>query len=124
VLDVEVVNGVPLTQIAAGVDTWLSIVTASVGRPIVYTSPSFWNALPGVSEIASNADLWVANWGARVPAVVHGWSKWTFWQFTNKATISGIPGTADMDEDRFSGSLADLHAYSTSFLASHCKVAS
>ena len=47
VLDVEVVNGVPLTQIAAGVDTWLSIVTASVGRPIVYTSPSFWNALPG-----------------------------------------------------------------------------
>jgi len=120
VLDVEVVNGVPLAQIAASVGAWLDIVTASVGRPIVYTSPSFWNALPDVSTIASKADLWVANWGARSPAAVHGWSKWTFWQFTNKATISGIPGTADMDEDRFAGSLADLRSYSAAFVASRC----
>ncbi len=92
VLDEEVVNGIPLAQIAASVGAWLDIVTASVGRTIVYTSPSFWNALPGVSEIASKADLWVANWGARSLLLqVHGWSKWTFWQFTNKATYRGHP---------------------------------
>ena len=117
-LDVEVVNGVSLAQVAAGVGVWLDLVAAQLGRPIVYTSPSFWNALPSVSEIALKADLWVANWGARAPAAVHGWSKWTFWQFTNKATVSGIPGTADMDENRFSGSLEELRAYSAAFLAS------
>src|SRR6478736_1988426 len=117
VLDVEVVNSVPLAQIAASVGIWLDIVAAKIGRPLVYTSPSFWNALPGVAEIASKADLWVANWGARAPAAVHGWSKWTFWQFTNKATIAGIPGTADMDEDRFGGSVAELRAYSAAVVA-------
>jgi lysozyme len=124
VLDVEVVNGVALTQVAQSIGIWLDTVAASLGRPIVYTSPSFWNSLPGASEIASKADLWVANWGARVPAGVHGWSKWTFWQFTNKATISGIPGTADVDEDRFSGSLADLLAYSSGYTAARCRRAS
>jgi len=124
VLDVEVVDGVPLAQIASSVGVWLAIVAAKMGRPIVYTSPSFWNALPGVAEVASKADLWVANWGARSPAAVHGWSKWTFWQFTNKATIAGIPGSADMDEDRFSGSLAELAAYSAAFVAERPNVAS
>lgn len=120
VLDVEVVNSVPLARIVEGVGVWLDLVTTSVGRPIVYTSPSFWNVLPAVSEIASKADLWVANWGARAPAPVHGWSKWTFWQFTNKATIAGIPGTADMDEDRFSGSLPELRSYSAALIAARC----
>jgi GH25 family lysozyme M1 (1,4-beta-N-acetylmuramidase) len=67
--------------------------------------------------VASKADLWAATWGERAPGVVHGWSNWTFWQFTNKATISGIPGTADMDENRFAGSLAQLRAFSSAFVA-------
>ncbi|MEO6601303.1 MAG: GH25 family lysozyme [Polyangiaceae bacterium] len=117
VLDVEVINGVALAQIATGIVRWLDVVSNSLGRPIVYTSPSFWNSLPEIPEIAAKADLWVANWGARAPASVHGWSKWTFWQYTNKATISGIPGIAAMDEDRFSGSNAELRAYSAAFIA-------
>jgi lysozyme len=121
VLDVEVVNGVPLAQVTASVGVWLDIVTAQLGRPIVYTSPSFWNALPGGAEIAPKADLWVANWGARAPVAVHGWSTWTFWQFTNKATVLGIPGTADMDENRFSGSLEELRAYGAAFPASRAQ---
>jgi len=112
VLDVEVINGVPLAQIATGVNTWVDTVAPMLGRPLIYTSPSFWNALPASAELASKADLWVANWEARAPAAVKGWLEWTFWQFTNKATISGIPGAAEMDEDRFNGSLAELQAYS------------
>ena len=42
-----------------------------------------------------------------------------FWQFTNKASISGIPGTADMDEDRFNGSVAELQAYGSEFVHDH-----
>ena len=117
VLDVEVADGVPPAEVAAGVGAWLDVVAASLGRPVVYTSPSLWNALPGTAALAAKADLWVAHWGAHVPASVNGWSRWRFWQFTNKASVSGIPGAADMDEDRFNGSQAELRAYSAAFVA-------
>ncbi|MEO7038036.1 MAG: GH25 family lysozyme [Polyangiaceae bacterium] len=111
VLDVEVGDGVAPAQIVAGVGAWLDVVASGLGRPLIYTSPSFWNALPEPAELASKADLWVAHWGAREPASVNGWQRWTFWQFTNKATVSGIPGTADMDENGFNGSLPELRFY-------------
>jgi GH25 family lysozyme M1 (1,4-beta-N-acetylmuramidase) len=117
VLDVEVADGVALAQIADGVRVWIDAVASVLGRPLIYTSPGFWNALPAAAELASKADLWVAHWGAREPASVNGWHRWTFWQFTNKASISGIPGAADMDEDRFNGSHADLRTYSAQFEA-------
>jgi GH25 family lysozyme M1 (1,4-beta-N-acetylmuramidase) len=118
VLDVEVTDGVAPAQVVVGVRAWLEIVACSLGRPIIYTSPSFWNVLPGAAEVTGKADLWVAHWGAHVPASVNGWQRWTFWQFRNKASISGIPGTADMDEDRFNGSVAELQAYCAGFLRS------
>jgi len=121
VLDAEVVDGVAPAQVVAGVDAWVDVVASALGRPLIYTSPSFWNALPATTELARKADLWVAHWGARVPAAVNGWGKWTFWQFTNKATISGIPGAAEMDENRFNGSLAELRAYSTQFESARSK---
>ena len=111
VVDVEVADGVAPAQIAAGVGVWLDVVTSRLGRPLIYTSPSFWNALPGAAQLASKADLWVAHWGTRVPAAVNGWQGWKFWQFTNKASIAGIPGSVHVDEDRFNGSLAELRAY-------------
>ena len=120
VLDVEVTDGVAPAQVVAGVHAWLDVVTGSLGRPIIYTSPSFWNALPGAAEVAGKADLWVAHWGAHVPASLNGWQRWTFWQFTHKASISGIPGTADMDEDRFNGSVAELQAYSAECVRARC----
>jgi len=111
VLDVEVADGVAPAKIIEGVNAWLDLVAVGV-RPLIYTSPGFWNSLPGTSEIAKRADLWVAHWGARAPAPVNGWSSWTFWQFTSKGTVAGIPGSADKDEDRFNGSLSKLQGYS------------
>jgi len=116
ILDVETTDGVAPAQLLAGVEAWIDVVAAQIGRPLIYTSPSFWNALPGAVHIASKADLWVAHWGAQVPASVNGWQRWAFWQFTNKATVSGIPGTADADENRFNGSLAELATYSAEFV--------
>jgi len=117
VLDVEVADGVAPSQIVDGVRAWVDVVASALGRPLIYTSPSFWNPLPGSAALASKADLWVADWYAHQPATVAGWQRWSFWQFTNRASISGIPGVADMDEDRFNGSLAELHAYSARFVA-------
>ncbi|HKO51990.1 MAG TPA: GH25 family lysozyme [Polyangiaceae bacterium] len=115
VLDVEVINGVAPAQIVDGVDAWIDVVAGALGRPIIYTSPSFWNALPTTADLAGKADLWVAHWGARTPAGVNGWQRWTFWQFTNKASVAGIAGDVDMDQ--FNGSLAALRTYSAEFVS-------
>jgi lysozyme len=116
VVDVEVSDNVALAQVAAGVSTFIEYMTANYGRLIVYTMPGFWNVLPSVPN-TSKADLWVANWGVTSPMAVTGWSSWTFWQFTDKATISGIPGTADQDDDKFNGSYASLLAYASGHVA-------
>lgn len=118
VLDVEVVDGVALGQIAAGVSAWVDHVSAALGRAIIYTSPGFWNLLPSIPGLASKVDLWVAHWGVASPAKVNAWPAWRFWQFSDNATVSGIPGSANVDEDRFNGTIADLQAYSSSFMAS------
>ena len=116
VLDAEAADGAVPAKIIAGIHTWLDVVGATF-KPLIYTSPSFWNALPGTAEIETKADLWVAQWGDRAPTEVNGWSNWKFWQFTNKAHVLGIPGTADQDENHFNGSLADLQAYSAAYLS-------
>ena len=114
-LDVEVADGLAGAQIVAGVGTWVDFVTARLGRPLIYTSPNFWNALPGTASVARKADLWVAHWGATAPATVNGWLRWTFWQRTNQASIPGVPTV--VDEDRFNGSLAQLRSYSAAIFA-------
>ncbi len=111
-LDVEVADGVSLAQIAAGVATWVDYVASNYGRSIIYTSPGFWNLLPA-NLIASKADLWVAHWDTSSPAKVHGWPSWSFWQYTSRATVSGIPGSADVDGDRFNGTVEGLQAYAS-----------
>ena len=121
VVDVEVADGVAPSQIMDGVFAWIDIVTKGLGRPLIYTSPSFWNALPVTAELASKADLWVAHWAAHDPARVTGWGKWAFWQFTNEATVPGIPGLDHVDEDYFNGTLEDLRAYSAEFVASRAR---
>jgi lysozyme len=121
VLDVEVADGVAPAQIADGVHAWIDVVTSGLGRPLIYTSPSFGNTLPATADLASKADLWVAHWAAQEPASVAGWKKWTFWHFTNKATVAGISGTAGIDEDWFNGSVAELLAYSADFVASRSR---
>jgi lysozyme len=117
VLDVEVADGVAGSLVVAGVNAWLDVVTAELGRPIIYTMPGFWNTLPVIPGIAERADLWVANWEAKSPASVKGLPSWKFWQFTNHATITGIPGHAAMDESRFNGTAADLAAYSQAVIS-------
>lgn len=117
VLDVEVSDHASGALVVAGVSAWIDVVSKVLGRPLIYTMPGFWNTLPVIPGIADRADLWVAHWDAKSPAAVKGLPNWKFWQFTNHATITGIPGQAAMDEDRFNGSPADLTAYSQAFVA-------
>lgn len=116
VIDVELADHTPGPEVQDGVSTWLDIVEEALGRPLVYTMPGFWNTLPTRADIAGKSDLWVANWGVQMPVLCTGYSKWTFWQFTNTATIQGIPGA--MDASHFNGTLADLVTFSQALVSS------
>lgn len=115
VLDVEVTDGVPSTKLLAGVRSWVSVVSARLGRPLIYTSPGFWSSLPSSEEIAAITDLWLGAWTTKVPNGLAGWPKWTFWQHTNRGQVAGINAPSGLDTDYFNGSLAELRAYSASF---------
>ncbi|MEO1370656.1 MAG: GH25 family lysozyme, partial [Acidobacteriota bacterium] len=109
VLDVEVRRGVDADAVLAGVRAWLQAVEAATGRrAMVYTGVNFWNALDSKSaDRAAIADraLWVASY-RQEPALPDDWAEWTFWQYTERATVPGIEREVDLN--RFSGSLEDL----------------
>jgi GH25 family lysozyme M1 (1,4-beta-N-acetylmuramidase) len=112
VLDLEVTNGLSVANLQAWVQTWLTQVTHLTGRtPMIYTSPSFWKTYMGNTTSMSGYRLWLASWTtAATPGTPPGgWSTWTMWQYTDAATVAGIPGKTDLS--RYcctSGSLAAL----------------
>lgn len=116
VLDVEVTDGVPSTKLVAGVRAWVSFVSARLGRPLIYTSPSFWGSLAGAEHVSTLTELWIGAWTTAAPGALGGWSKWTFWQHTSKAVVAGVNAPSGIDADYFNGSLAELRAYSAAFV--------
>jgi lysozyme len=78
-------------------------------QPMIYTSPGFWNLLPGGSlrdQCAAIARLWVAHWGVPTPTVPTGWKEWLFWQRSASEDVPGVPGPDDADV--FNGNAEDL----------------
>ena len=103
VLDVEQTNGLTVKELTLWVQTWVSTVAGRVhARPIIYTSPYFWQTRLGdTAAISADADLWVAHWTTAaqpwVPASDWGGLSWNFWQFSNCRHIAGISGCVDGD---------------------------
>ena len=107
VLDIEQTHGLDPAEMEDWVKTWVLRVRARTGvRPMLYSSPNFWNVHMGGTTWFADHDypLWIAHWGSRQPAVPAGnWSGrgWTFWQWTSTGTVAGID--TDVDRDRFNG---------------------
>lgn len=107
VLDVEVTDGQSNDKIAAGIRTWVSRVTAALGRkPLVYTSPGFWSSRG--NPTIKGTSLWVAHWGVSCPNAPSTWPGWEFWQYSATGRVPGIVG--DVDLDKFNGTLAELQS--------------
>ena len=107
-LDVEVANGLSISEMKLWITTWLERVFAVTGvRPMIYTSPSFWNTYLGDSRLFADSGyrvLWVAHWGVeepRVPGSNWGGNGWTFWQYTSQGSVPGISGNVDLN--RYNG---------------------
>jgi GH25 family lysozyme M1 (1,4-beta-N-acetylmuramidase) len=119
VLDLEVKGGLASAALQTWTSAWLDQVAARTGiKALVYSSPNFWKtALGDTTGVADGGNpLWVAHWTSNAAPLVPGgnWGgqSWTFWQFTNKARVSGF--AHPVDADRFRGpdsSVATIPAY-------------
>ena len=111
VLDVEddtIWKPYTLDQRITMITSWMSAVQKRLGvAPIIYTSPDFANTMLANRSELKQYLLWVADWiTGNDPVVPAPWTNWTFWQSSEKGTISGITG--DVDLNYFNGTTADL----------------
>ncbi len=116
-LDLEQSGGLTVAGLQAWVTAWLGEVTKKVGiRPMIYTSPAFWQKYMGDSRALADAGyktLWIAHWGVAsptVPASNWGGRGWTFWQYSDCGTVPGISGCVDLD--RYNGTNLLAQAFS------------
>lgn len=75
---------------------WLREVEAHYGRkPIVYTSDSFARDIIS-REIKDNYPIWIAHYGVDAPI----FGDWSYWQFTDRAYVYGMPEPVDLSMRR------------------------
>lgn len=87
-------------------------------RPMIYTSPGFWNShgkIRGTSIFDPKwayYNLWVAHYGVDKPMVPKPWKTWTFWQYSSTG-----PGPAfgaeskGLDMNHFNGNEEQFRAF-------------
>lgn len=78
-----------------GIKNWLNLIETHYGvKPIIYTSDSFYkHHLEPDSFFADYPRLWIANYNK----IKQPKSKWHFWQYSEKAKISGINEKVDIN---------------------------
>jgi lysozyme len=107
VIDIEVDAGLDATVVAARAQAWIDHVRAKLGvEPIVYTGGDLWRS--GGAEPLGPQRLWIAHYTQDCPTLPPPWTRWTFWQHTDRGAVPGIEGPVDLD--LFAGTLGELHA--------------
>jgi len=108
VLDLEASGGLGVRKLKRWTKDWLTEVRAKLGvKATIYTTASFWKTNMGDTTwfAANGYRLWIAHWTTAtqptLPASNWGGKGWTFWQYDNHGSVSGISG--DVDLDRFNG---------------------
>jgi len=105
VLDIEKTSRVQsVANLRKGLKNWIAIVEKHYGvKPIVYTGDKFYDSyLKPDRYFREYPNLWIANYNR----VSEPYSKWHFWQFSERTKISGINELVDFNV--FNGSIEDL----------------
>ncbi len=110
VIDVETMGSQSAATVMSKVHTWLDYVeSATQRRAIVYTGSYFWDD-NGLDNTCSSYPLWTAHYTTNpCPLTSDSWAKWTFWQYTDSGSVSGISG--GVDSDVFDGTASELQQF-------------
>ncbi len=104
VLDIEVEEGFGNMALVKKAKDWCDKIEQHYGvKPIIYTNISLYKKL-----IYRNFDgypIWIAQYKSKVPTLPDS-TEWDFWQYSDRATITGINERVDMNV--FNGSMTDL----------------
>lgn len=109
ILDWEVTDNIPSKTDRSRAKIWLDIIEKRYGKPpMIYIGPYFAKALTLTADWA-RYPLIVAHYQTSAPLVPAPWPNWTFWQYTDKGDVPGIPAP-DEDLDTFNGTIAMLRS--------------
>jgi lysozyme len=94
VLDIEKLpKGQSLDSLKIGLRRWLNAVEAHYKvKPIIYTGEKYYDDF--LKEDFSDYLFWIANYNFYREKIE---DDWLFWQFTEKASVSGIKGNVDVN---------------------------
>jgi lysozyme len=107
VVDVEVVGHGTPADWAGELARFLDLLEAEIGvRPMVYSSPNFWDRHLGPDFAADF--LWLAEYGVEVPRLPAGRQEWHLWQYAEDREIDGVEKEADVSRLHPSVSLDEL----------------
>jgi len=94
VLDIEKLpKGQSLDSLKIGLRRWLNAVEAHYKvKPIIYTGEKYYDDF--LKEDFSDYLFWIANYNFYREKIEEDW---LFWQFTEKASVSGVKGNVDVN---------------------------
>ncbi|XVJ70260.1 MAG: hypothetical protein HEQ39_11855 [Rhizobacter sp.] len=107
VVDIEVLGRVGSAALVPALQQFLGLLQDRYGvKPILYSGEYFANEY---LSAFGDYSLWVAQYnGEARPQLPKGWTRWTFWQYSQSGHVDGVPGKVDMN--RFNGNLVQLKA--------------
>jgi GH25 family lysozyme M1 (1,4-beta-N-acetylmuramidase) len=92
--------GLSQSAMRTWIQQFLAEAKADTGKaPIIYTTAAWWNACTGDDTTIGSQGypLWVASYGVSIPVLPSGWNNYTFWQYSDSGTVSGISVATDLD---------------------------
>jgi lysozyme len=98
VLDLEEPDGLGAIGIVVWARQWLATVEALTGRtPVMYSALWYWNSYVAGSPDLARHPLWLARYAESPGLLPGGWRSWSFWQFTAKGYVAGVPAPVDIN---------------------------
>jgi GH25 family lysozyme M1 (1,4-beta-N-acetylmuramidase) len=102
--------GLTQARMRSWITDFLNRYHSRTGRyAVIYTTTDWWKTCTGnYAGFASRHPLWIARYASRVGTLPAGWGFYTFWQYSQRGSVSGV--SSSVDRDYFNGTRTRLLA--------------